>query len=262
MTIFGSYGVIIREKDGLQPNLKWEWRGGGDILEIFSRWDFQDWWLDRWDMRRREALRSPEAPGGLISLSEVWTQTKEQIAGECISQGRPGEAAVTTTKCQSLKTAEVYFSLVLRVYHKVAKGSPVCPHPACRTRAQKPVFMLPHLLRKETEYGLSRTGPLKILPRSDAPHVPLTFHCWWQIPRPHLTFRSVEMCSLAMGWEYDSSDCCANWWICWAWGIYFREIPFRKKLQIMAYILREFRAREIVLEDFKVVGHKTGHRSE
>ena len=86
-------------------------------------------------MGRREALRSPEAPGGLMSLSEVRTQMKEQIAGECVSQGRPGEAAVTTAKCQSLKIAEVYFFLVLRVYHKVAKGSPLRPHPPCRTRA-------------------------------------------------------------------------------------------------------------------------------
>ena len=27
-TIFGSRGVIIKEKDGLQPNLKWDCRGG------------------------------------------------------------------------------------------------------------------------------------------------------------------------------------------------------------------------------------------
>lgn len=36
MIIFGSYRVMMKEKDGLQPKLvKWDCRGLGDALEIF-----------------------------------------------------------------------------------------------------------------------------------------------------------------------------------------------------------------------------------
>lgn len=53
------------------------------------------------------------------------------------------------SKSQHLQTAEVYFSLVLHVYHELAGGSALrhCPH--CRTQAHKSLFMLSHLLRQE-----------------------------------------------------------------------------------------------------------------
>ena len=40
--------------------------------------------------------------------------------------------------------------------------------------------------------------------------------------------RSMEVCSLSVGQECDSQESCANIWICWAWGIYLREVPFRR----------------------------------
>lgn len=138
--------------------------------------------------------------------------------------------------------------------------------------AQKPLFMFLHLLRQEKriEYGRSCVGLLKLLPRSDVPHVPLIFHCQWQVSWPHLTFKRVEMCSLSLYRECDSSK--SLWAEVWKGSILIcgnvtLEVCISGKFSSkgigsLGLHLDRIQGQRSSIGKFPRKGHRTSHRSK